>query len=45
MIVGDHTPEQQADVRQVLDELLRRRSHGTGPAVLTALLNIGVGIK
>jgi hypothetical protein len=45
MIVGDLTPEQQAGVRQVLDEMLRRRSHGTGPAGLTAPLNIGVGTK
>ncbi len=45
MIVGDLTPEQQANVRQILDEMLRRRSHGTGPAVLTARLNIGVGTK
>ena len=45
MIVGDLTPEQQADVRQVLDEMLRRRAHGAGPAVLTARLNIGVGTK
>jgi ubiquinone/menaquinone biosynthesis C-methylase UbiE len=45
MIVGDLTPEQQAGVRQVLDEMLRPRSHGTGPAVLTAPLNIGVGTK
>lgn len=45
MIVGDLTPEQQAGVRQELDEMLRRRSHGTGPAVLTARLYIGVGTK
>jgi ubiquinone/menaquinone biosynthesis C-methylase UbiE len=45
MIVGDLTPEQQAAVRRVLDEMLRRRSQGTGPAVLTAPLNIGVGTK
>src|SRR3712207_6789458 len=45
MIVGDLTREQQTSVRQVLDEMLRRRSHGTGPAVLTAPLNIGVGTK
>jgi ubiquinone/menaquinone biosynthesis C-methylase UbiE len=43
MITGDLPPEQQAGVRQVLDEMLRRRSRGTGPAVLTAPLNIGVG--
>jgi ubiquinone/menaquinone biosynthesis C-methylase UbiE len=45
MIVGDLTPEQQASVRQILDEMLRRRAHGSGPAVLTARLNIGVGTK
>ena len=44
-IVGDLTPEQQTSARRVLDEMLRRRSHGTGPAVLTAPLNIGVGVK
>ncbi|MGY1703519.1 class I SAM-dependent methyltransferase [Geodermatophilus sp. SYSU D00697] len=42
-IVGDLTSEQQADVRRVLDDVLRRRSQGTGPAVLTAPLNIGIG--
>jgi ubiquinone/menaquinone biosynthesis C-methylase UbiE len=45
VIVGDLTTEQQTSARQVLDEMLRRRSHGTGPAVLTAPLNIGVGAK
>jgi ubiquinone/menaquinone biosynthesis C-methylase UbiE len=45
MIVGDLTPEQQASVREMLDEMLRRRSHGTGTTVLTAPLNIGVGTK
>jgi hypothetical protein len=45
VIVGDLTPGQQTSARQVLDEMLRRRSHGTGPAVLTAPLNIGVGAK
>jgi ubiquinone/menaquinone biosynthesis C-methylase UbiE len=44
-IVGDLTPEQQTSARRVLDEMLRRRSPGTGPAVLTAPLNIGVGVK
>jgi ubiquinone/menaquinone biosynthesis C-methylase UbiE len=33
VIVGDLTTEQQTSARQVLDEMLRRRSHGTGPAV------------
>ena len=45
MIVGDLTPEQQATMRQVLDRMIRERSGGHGPAVLTAPLNIGVGQK
>ncbi|HWH98788.1 MAG TPA: methyltransferase domain-containing protein [Propionibacteriaceae bacterium] len=45
MIVGDLTPGQQATVRQVLDRMIRERSDGHGPAVLTAPLNIGVGQK
>ncbi|WP_369134014.1 class I SAM-dependent methyltransferase [Modestobacter sp. I12A-02662] len=42
-IVGDLTADQQATVRKVLDGMIRDRSGGTGPAVLTAPLNIGVG--
>jgi SAM-dependent methyltransferase len=45
MIVGDLTAEQQATVRQVLGRMIRGRSGGHGPAVLTAPLNIGVGQK
>jgi ubiquinone/menaquinone biosynthesis C-methylase UbiE len=45
MIVGDLTPKQQVTVRQILDGMLRERSDGQGPAVLTASLNIGVGTK
>ena len=45
MIVGDLMPGQQATVRQVLDRMIRERSDGHGPAVLTAPLNIGVGQK
>jgi hypothetical protein len=45
MIVGDLTDEQQATVREVLDGMLRERSGGNGPAVLTAPLNIGIGTK
>lgn len=45
MIVGDLTDEQQATVRDVLDGMLRERSGGSGRAVLTAPLNIGVGTK
>jgi ubiquinone/menaquinone biosynthesis C-methylase UbiE len=43
MIVGDLTDEQQATVRQILDGMLRDRSEGQSPTVLTAPLNIGVG--
>jgi ubiquinone/menaquinone biosynthesis C-methylase UbiE len=45
MIVGDLTDDQQATVRQVLDGMLRERTGGNGPAVLTASVNIGVGTK
>ena len=45
IILGDLTDEQQATMRQVLDGMLRERSGGNGPAVLTAPLNIGVGTK
>jgi hypothetical protein len=45
MIVGDLTDHQQATVRQMLDGMLRERTGGNGPAVLTARLNIGVGTK
>jgi ubiquinone/menaquinone biosynthesis C-methylase UbiE len=45
LLVGDLTPGQQATVRQVLDRMIRDRSDGHGPAVLTAPLNIGVGQK
>lgn len=44
-IVGDLTDEEQATMRHVLDGMLRERSAGKGPAVLTAPLNIGVGTK
>jgi hypothetical protein len=33
MLVADTTPEQGAQVRQALDEMLRERSGGDGPAV------------
>ena len=45
MIVGDLTEDQQATLRQVLDGMLRERSGGDGPVVMTAPLNIGVGTK
>lgn len=45
MLVADLTEEQKATVRQVLDGMLRERSGGTWPAVVSAPLNIGVGTK
>ena len=45
MILGDLSAGQQTTVRQVLDGMIRERSGGHGPAVLTAPLNIGVGQK
>lgn len=39
------TDEQRADVVHVLDRMIRERSGGNGPAILTAPLNIGVGTK
>lgn len=43
MLVADTTPEQADRVRQALDEMLRERSGGDGPAVLTNPINIGIG--
>ena len=45
MLVADLTDEQRADIIQVLDGMVRERSGGNGPAVLTAPLNIGVGTR
>lgn len=45
MLVGDLTDGQRADVIRVLDGMVRERSGGNGPAVLTAPLNIGLGTK
>jgi SAM-dependent methyltransferase len=45
MLVADLTEEQRATVRLVLDGMLRERSGGNGPAVLTNAVNIGIGIK
>ena len=32
-------------VREALDSMVRERSGGSGPAVLTAPINIGIGTK
>ena len=45
MIVVDLTPDQETVVRRSLDEMLRERSGGTGPAVLTNPVHIGIGTK
>ena len=39
------TDTQTVVVRQALDELVRKRSGGSGPAVLTNPINIGIGTK
>jgi len=45
MLVADLGPEQQAAMRQHIDAALRGRMNERGVAVLTAPLNIGIGIK
>jgi SAM-dependent methyltransferase len=45
MLVADLTDRQREEIIQVLDGMVRERSGGSGPAVLTAPLNIGVGTK
>jgi SAM-dependent methyltransferase len=45
MLVADLTNGQRADIIRVLDGMVRERSAGNGPAMLTAPLNIGVGTK
>ncbi len=39
------TNEQRAMVQQALDGMVRKRSGGSGPAVLTNPINIGIGTK
>jgi SAM-dependent methyltransferase len=45
ILVANLTDRQRADIIQVLDGMVRERSRGNGPAVLTAPLNIGIGTK
>jgi len=45
MLVADLSEEQQATMRQVLDGMLRERSAGTGPAIVSNTVNIGIGTK
>jgi ubiquinone/menaquinone biosynthesis C-methylase UbiE len=44
-MIADLTEEQRAEVRGVLDGLLHRPSSGSGPAVLTNRVHIGIGTK
>jgi len=37
--------EQKAVVQQTLEEMVRTRAGGSGPAVLTSPINIGIGTK
>jgi ubiquinone/menaquinone biosynthesis C-methylase UbiE len=45
MLIADVTEDQRAEVRHVLDGMLRERSGGNGPAVLTNPVHIGIGTK
>ena len=45
MLVADLEEEQRARLRQVLDGMLRERSGGNGPAILTNPVHVGIGIK
>ena len=44
-LVADLSDRQREDIVLVLDGMVRERSGGNGPAILTAPLNIGVGTK
>jgi ubiquinone/menaquinone biosynthesis C-methylase UbiE len=45
MLIADLTEQQEAEVQQELDRVLRERSDGRGSAVLTNQVNIGIGTK
>jgi ubiquinone/menaquinone biosynthesis C-methylase UbiE len=45
MLVSDLTKDQEAEVQQVLDGMVRERSGGSGPAILNNQVNIGIGTK
>jgi hypothetical protein len=44
-LVADLTERQEASVQEALDGMLRERSGGNGPAVLTDPNHIGIGTK
>ncbi len=45
MLTADLTPETTTEVKRVLDGMLREHAGGSGPAVLDAEVNIGIGRK
>lgn len=45
LLTGHLTPEQQLDMRRILDGMLRERAGGGGPAILTNPVHIGIGRK
>ena len=45
MLVADLTDEHRTAAQQALDDMLRERAGGTGRAVLTNEMNIGIGTK
>lgn len=44
-LVDDLTEEQRETIRRILDGILRERSDGSGPVVLSNGVNVGIGIK
>lgn len=44
-LIADLSPNEIAEVQQALDAKLGERSGGSGPAVLTTQMNIGIGTK
>jgi ubiquinone/menaquinone biosynthesis C-methylase UbiE len=45
MLVAELTDREREDIIRVLDGIVRERAGGSGPTVLTAPLNIGIGTK
>jgi len=45
LLIADVSDAQRAEVRQVLDGMVRERSGGRGVAVLTNPVHIGIGVK
>ena len=45
MVVGELTDQQRGTLRQVLGGMLRERAGGSGKAVLTNVVHIGIGTK